>query len=80
MLGGIEMLKHGVTSIQDNSSGWFTSEDKDVEESYWRAYEDLGVRASIAIGLLDRSWLEFAAWIELITSTRVDFETIKQYN
>lgn len=71
ILGGIEMLKHGVTSIQDNSSAWFTSNNRSIEEAYWNAYRDLGVRASIAIGLIDRSWLDSLPGLDTLLSQEI---------
>lgn len=80
ILGGMEMLKKGVTTIQDNSSGWFAVGDRIVEDAYWNAYSDLGVRASVAVGLIDRSWLDSIPGLksllpENLISTLSDYST-----
>jgi len=64
MLGALEMVKGGVTTIQDNSKGWFSSGDPEVESAYWSAYRDLGVRICVAVGLLDRTWLESIPYLQ----------------
>jgi 5-methylthioadenosine/S-adenosylhomocysteine deaminase len=53
LLGGIEMLRSGATTVVD-----FLYDDEDALEPVVRAYRDLGLRALIAIGMGDRAYHE----------------------
>ena len=53
LLGGIEMLRSGATTVVD-----FLYDTEDALEPVVRAYRDLGLRALIAIGMGDRAYHE----------------------
>src|SRR5205807_8950597 len=53
LLGGIELLRSGATTVVD-----FLYEDEDSLEPVVRAYRELGLRALIAIGMGDRAYHE----------------------
>ncbi|NUR77587.1 MAG: amidohydrolase family protein [Thermoleophilia bacterium] len=53
LLGGIEMLRSGATTVVD-----FLYDTDDALEPVVRAYRDLGLRALIAIGMGDRAYHE----------------------
>ncbi|MFL5928129.1 MAG: amidohydrolase family protein [Gaiellaceae bacterium] len=53
LLGGIEMLRSGATTVVD-----FLYDDENALEPVVRAYRDLGLRALVAIGMGDRAYHE----------------------
>jgi 5-methylthioadenosine/S-adenosylhomocysteine deaminase len=53
LLGGIEMLRSGATTVVD-----FLYDDEHSLEPVVRAYRDLGLRALVAIGMGDRAYHE----------------------
>jgi cytosine/adenosine deaminase-related metal-dependent hydrolase len=53
LLGGIEMLRSGATTVVD-----FLYDSEEALEPVARAYRDLGLRALIAIGMNDRAYHE----------------------
>ena len=58
MIGLIESIKGGVTSIQDLTRGWLTSSHKWTDQAYFSAFDQIGIRASIGIGFVDKPWQE----------------------
>jgi len=53
LLGGIEMLRSGATTVVD-----FLYDTEEALEPVVRAYRDLGLRAVVAIGMSDRAYHE----------------------
>ena len=52
----VEMIKGGITTVQDHSREWFLSGESEAEEAYFAAYLDSGMRLSLAINLINRPW------------------------
>lgn len=55
MLGGIEMIKHGVTLVQDDVSE-YPAATMEGTDAVMEAYSDLGMRASVTTNLCDKQW------------------------
>lgn len=62
MLGALEMIKNGVTHVQDDVSG-YPKPTLDSIDSVISAYNDLGLRASITANLNDKPWHEILPYI-----------------
>lgn len=58
MLDAIEMIKGGVTTVQDHSREWFLSPEANAEDAYFAAYTESGLRLSLAINIINRPWHE----------------------
>lgn len=56
LLGAMEMVKGGVTAVQDHSRSWLQSPYAGADIAYIQAYADMGMRVSLAINLIDRPW------------------------
>ena len=58
MLGAIEMIKTGTTTVQDQDRHWYQSPYDGVAEAYFGAIADIGIRLAVPIALIDRPWHE----------------------
>lgn len=58
LLDAIEMIKSGVTTVQDHSREWFLSPESNAEDAYFAAYAEAGLRLSLAINIINRPWHE----------------------
>jgi len=67
LLGGIEMLRSGATTVVD-----FLYDTEEALEPVVRAYRDLGLRAVVAIGMSDRPYHETVVLDERPRLTRLD--------
>lgn len=55
MLGAMEMIKHGVTLVQDDVSE-YPAATMEGTDAVMEAYSDLGMRASVTTNLCDKQW------------------------
>lgn len=55
MLGAIEMVKHGVTLVQDDVSE-YPKATLEGTDAVMEAYSDIGMRASVTTNLCDKQW------------------------
>lgn len=55
MLGAIEMMKHGVTLVQDDVSE-YPKPTMEGTDAVMSAYSDIGMRASVTTNLCDKQW------------------------
>lgn len=55
MLGAMEMIKHGVTLVQDDVSEYPKATLKGTD-AVMEAYRDIGMRASVTTNLCDKQW------------------------
>jgi 5-methylthioadenosine/S-adenosylhomocysteine deaminase len=58
LLGAIEMIKNGVTTVQDQERHWYQSPYEGAAEAYFGAITDIGMRLSAVIALIDKPWHE----------------------
>jgi cytosine/adenosine deaminase-related metal-dependent hydrolase len=58
VLGAIESVKNGVTSVHDQAREWSLIPYQDAPHAYFSAYEQAGLRTAIAIDVVDVPWHE----------------------
>ncbi len=58
ILGAIESVKNGVTSVHDQSREWSLVPHPDAPQAYFSAYEQTGLRTAIAIDIVDVPWYD----------------------
>jgi cytosine/adenosine deaminase-related metal-dependent hydrolase len=56
LLGAMEMVRGGITTVQDQDPAWHQSPYGDAATSFVHAYTDLGMRANIVTDIVDRPW------------------------
>lgn len=62
MLGAIEMVKHGVTLVQDDVSE-YPKATLEGTDAVMEAYSDIGMRASVTTNLCDKQWKDKLPYI-----------------
>ncbi len=62
MLGAIEMVKHGVTLVQDDVSE-YPKATLEGTDAVMEAYRDIGMRASVTTNLCDKQWKDKLPYI-----------------
>lgn len=62
MLGAIEMVKHGVTLVQDDVSE-YPKASLEGTDAVMEAYSDIGMRASVTTNLCDKQWKDKLPYI-----------------
>jgi 5-methylthioadenosine/S-adenosylhomocysteine deaminase len=63
LLGAIEMIKGGVTAVQDDVSEWPTPSVEGID-AVMTAYIDVGLRANVAANLSDQPWYKKLPFLE----------------
>lgn len=62
MLGAIEMVKHGVTLVQDDVSE-YPKATLEGTDAVMEAYSDIGMRSSVTTNLCDKQWKDKLPYI-----------------
>lgn len=62
MLGAMEMIKHGVTLVQDDVSE-YPKATLEGTDAVMEAYSDIGMRASVTTNLCDKQWKDKLPYI-----------------
>jgi len=63
MLGAIEMIKNGITSLQDDVSQYFFPEEF-LYDQVFQAYKDAGLRSNIALNLTNKEYFKTIPYLE----------------
>ena len=56
LIGAMEMVRGGITTVQDQDPAWHQSPYGDAATSFIHAYTDLGMRANIVTDIVDLAW------------------------